>query len=326
MALPPLVSRETARQSLLSMAVLGLASTLAAQQPTSNGHTTATSSPQTRAAVTSPPLPPNSTELAYDTGIYTGHARNLQNAGIHPGWGYWAQAVRFTPTGSATGNLLEVRYVASSQWGANTEYDLLIRDDQGLVLGILHDLTATLDTANWQVVDVSGLNIQVGSQDFTVEMRPANPCGGQTGFTIAYSTPSNARSTFSDDCSDTFVGFQPESIDLFLRAVVEDGNAPGLSLTPLVAGQAATLQASGLTPLLRSWVGLSLTGAGPWLSPVGLVSLTPPVSTYPLDADANGDAVFPFQVPANMSGASVWLQVYDPATATLGQAIAAQVQ
>lgn len=326
MALPPLVSRETTRQSLLSIAVLGFASSLSAQQPTSDGITTATSSPQTRATVTSPPLPPNSTELAYDTGIYTGSARNLQNAGIQPGWGYWAQAVRFTPSGTATGTLLEVRYVAATQWGADTEYDLLIRDDQGLVLGILHDLTATLDTANWQVVDVSGLNIQVGSSDFTVEMRPGNPCGGQTGFTIAYSTPSNARSTFSDDCSDTFLSFQPEARDLFLRAVVEDGTAPGLSLTPLVAGQSATLQGSGLTPLMRSWVGLSLTGAGPWLSPVGLVSLTPPVSTYPLDADANGDAIFNFQVPSSMSGSSVWLQVYDPATGTLGQALAAQVQ
>lgn len=326
MALPPLVSRETARQSLLSIAVLGFASTLSAQQPTSDGHTTLASSPQGRATVTSPPLPPNSTELAYDTGIYTGSSRNLQNAGIHPGWGYWAQAVQFTPTGNATGTLLEVRYVASSQWGTTRDYDLVIRDDQGVVLGNLQNQTAVLDTANWQVVDVSGLNIQVGTDDFTVEMRPADPCSGSNGFTIAYSTPSNARSTFSSDCTDASPSFQPEARDLFLRAVVADVAVPGLSLSALVAGQFATLQASGLTPHLRSWVGLSLTGAGPWLSPVGLVSLTPPVSTYPLDADANGDAIFPFLVPANMSGASVWLQVYDPAAATLGQAIAAQVQ
>lgn len=326
MALRSLVSRKSLRNNLLGISLLSLASTLHAQQANSDGLETQSSAPGTRAAVNSPPLPPNSVEIAYDSGVYTGVARNLQNAGIQPGWGYWAQAVRFTPTAQARGALLEVRYVAATQWGADRDFDVVVRDAQGAVLGILQDQTAVLSTTDWQVVDLSSLNIQIGTADFTVEFRPADPCGGQTGFTLAYSTPHQGRASFSSDCTDAFLSFQSEPRDLFLRAVVASPPTPTLSLGSLIAGQAATLQASGLTPLQRSWVGLSLTGAGPWASPVGLVSLTPPVRTYPLDAGAQGDAQLGFQVPASMSGSQVWLQVYDSPSDTLGQAVAAQVQ
>lgn len=326
MALPLMVSRKSLRHGMFGIVLPIMTSALGAQQPQTDGVVTSSSVGNTRAAVTSPPLPPDSTELAYDTGVYTGSARNLQNAGIHPGWGYWAQAVRFTPTGAATGTLLEVRYVASTQWGSDRDFDVVVRDDQGNVLGILQDQTATLDTSTWQIVDMSSLGLQVGTSDFTVELRPADPCNGATGFAIAYSTPDQGRFSASVDCTDAFLSFQPEARDLFLRAVVENTPSPSLSLGPLVAGQPATLQASGLTPSQRSWVGLSLVGAGPWASPIGLVSLTPPVRTFPLDADAQGNAALPFQVPAGMGGAPLWLQVHDPTAGLLGPGLAAQVQ
>jgi hypothetical protein len=211
MAIPIHGSLLPLRTSFLSVVALCLAPTLGAQQLWTDGVTTIDTAMQTSAVVNSPALPPNSTELFYDSGDFSGSSRNLQNQDIIPGWSYWAHAVRFTPTGVATGQLLEVRYVASSQWGTSLDYDLLIRDAAGLVLGILPNQTAVLDTVNWTVVDVSSLAIDVGTGDFTVEMRPANPCGGDTGFTIAYSLLGSSRSSISADCSDTFVSFLPEA-------------------------------------------------------------------------------------------------------------------
>lgn len=300
--------------------------TLAAQQPWTDGTITIDSGMQTRAVVNSPALPPNSTELFYDSGDFQGSSRNLQNQDIIPGWSYWAHAVRFTPTGSATGQLLEVRYVASTQWGTSLAYDLLIRDAAGLVLGILPNQTAVMDTANWTVVDVSSLGINVGSSDFTVEMRPANPCGGDTGFTIAYSNLGSGRSSISADCADTFVSFLPESLDLFLRAVVEDApTGPTLSITNLAAGQIATFDGAGLTPSQAALIGFSTNGGGPTATPFGLVDLTPPFGTLPLFADAVGDASLSINVPPGASGLSIWFQIVDTASQTLGQSIATQV-
>jgi hypothetical protein len=281
---------------------------------------------QTSAVVNSPALPPNSTELSYDSGDFSGSSRNLQNQDIIPGWSYWAHAVRFTPVGSATGQLLEVRYVASSQWGTSLDYDLLIRDAAGLVLGILPNQTAVLDTVNWTVVDVSSLGIVVGTGDFTVEMRPANPCGGDTGFTIAYSLLGSSRSSISADCSDTFVSFLPEARDLFIRAVVEDApTGPTLGITNLVAGQIATFDSTGLTPSQAAVIGFSTVGGGPTSTPFGMADLTPPFGTLPLFADAQGDASLSINVPGGASGLSIWFQVVDTASGTLGESIATQV-
>lgn len=277
--------------------------------------------------MSSPALPPNSTEIFYDDGDFVGVSRNLQNANIIPGWGYWAQSVLFTPTGNASGQLLEVRYVAASQWGTSLAFDLLVRDANGLVIGSMLNQAAVIDTSNWQVIDVSSINIQVGSSDFSIELRPSNPCGGNTGFTIPFSVPSVGRSSFSADCNDSAASFVTESRNLFLRAVVENAvTGPSLSITTLVAGQSATMSAGNLTPNQVAFVGRSLIGGGPWTSPVGVANLTPPVTSFGILANAQGDASLTFIVPAGLAGSPVWLQIYDAGTQTLGESIATAVQ
>ncbi|MDA0667227.1 MAG: hypothetical protein O3A95_03445 [Planctomycetota bacterium] len=322
MAIPHLLTGSTVRRALLSLCLAYLSASLSAQQIT-----TVDTSIQTRSIVFSPALPPNSTEIFYDDGDFSGVSRNLQNANIIPGWSYWAHSVLFTPTPIASGRLLEVRYVGATQWGTSLDFDILIRDASGLVLGSLLQQTAVMDTANWQVIDVSSLNLTVGTSDFSIELRPSNPCGGDTGFTIPYSVPSVGRSSFSADCNDSAASFVTESRNLFLRAVVEDGvTGPSLSITPLIAGQSATLSAGNLTPSQTAFVGRSLAGGGPWTSPVGVANLTPPVTSFSILADAQGNASLTFNVPAGLAGTPVWLQIYDPGTLTLGESIATSVQ
>mgnify|MGYP006935316128 CR=1 FL=1 len=327
MASPHQLLRSTARRTLLSLGLAYLSTSLSAQQVTTDGTITVDTGIQTRSIVASPALPPNSTEIFYDSGDYTGSSRNLQNANVRPGWGYWAHSVSFTPPANATGRLLEVRYVGASQWGTSLSFDILIRDAGGIVLGSLLNQTAVLDTQNWQVVDVSSLNIVPGTADFSVEMRPSNPCGGDTGFTIPYSVPSVGRSSFSADCNDPATSFVVEARNLFIRSVVADGvSGPSLSITSLLPGQSATMSAGNLTPNRVAFVGRSLVGGGPWISPVGVANLTPPVTSFSLLADAQGNASLTFIVPAGLSGSPVWLQIYDVGTQTLGESLATQVQ
>lgn len=202
--------------------LLGLLALSATADVTSDGVTTVDPTPA-EVPPTYPPLPPNSDDLVYDGGDFTGQSRNLQNAGIHPGWSYWAHQVRFTPTAAMQGELLEVRYVASSQWGATKDFDLYLRDSGGNVITSQLGVTAVTDASNWQVLDVSGLDFTPAANgpDFYVELRPSSACGGTNGFTIAYSSLGSGRSAFSSDCNNPFASFVVEGRDLFVRAVVE---------------------------------------------------------------------------------------------------------
>ncbi len=297
---------------------------LCGQQFQSNGILTLEPGMAARGTVSSPPLPPNSTELAYDSGIYSGLARNLQNANIQPGWSYWAQAVRFTPQ-SPAGLLLQVRYVAVTQWGSGRDFDLIIRNATGLVLATLPQQTANVDSTNWQVIDVSSLHLVLGSQEFWVELRPSNPCSGQNGFTIPFDTPSSGHSQVSADCADVFSSFSAESKNLFIRAVVENAG-PTLSVQNLQAGQSAIFQSSGITPNQLAWLGMSLQGPGPWLSPYGLANLSPPVMSLPMLANSAGDASLHVSVPLSFQGRAIWFQIADASRHQLGQSFGSWVQ
>ena len=234
---------------LRRVALYALLAGSAFAQGWTDGLITVESGANARSNIVSPPLPPNSTELFVDSGFYTGYSRNIQNSSILPGWSYWAHAVTLTPPPSAQGKLLEVRYVAVSQWGTNKDFDLVIRDSaSGSVLATLLDQTAILDSQNWQVVDVSGLNLIVGANDFIVELRPSSSCSGDNGFTLAYSATSSADSLVSSSCTDAFSDFNPDPRELFVRAVVENGGAPGVSVSSTTAGSTAVLNAFNLTP------------------------------------------------------------------------------
>jgi hypothetical protein len=231
---------------------------------------------------TYPALPPNSDDIVYDSGNYSGQSRNLQNADVIPGWPYWAHQVRFTLAPDMKGQLLEVRYVAASQWGTTTDFELIIRDPAGDVIATLPGLTAVIDSANWQVIDVSSLNLTplcTGS-DFYLELQPASQCNGDNGFTIAYSSAGSSRSAFSSDCTNPFNSFALETRDLFIRAVVElipvgvpssevtrlgtppNPNAflPGVTTGPIVGDTWDPVVSAFLPGAILDFVGVDLAG------------------------------------------------------------------
>lgn len=280
-----------------------------------------------RSNINSPGLPPNSTELALDSGTYTGYSRNLQNADIIPGWSYWAQATTFTPPATAQGQLLEVRYVAVNQWGSGRDFDLVIRDGtSGNVLATLLNQTAVLDTQNWQVIDTSSLNLIIGSNDFTVELRPASACSGGNGFTLAYSATSNEDSMVSSVCTDAIADFAADPRELFLRAVVENGGPPTLSVSALIAGSPTTLTAVNLTANSQALIGYSFQGAGPVQTPYGLVDLSMPIGRITASSDSQGLASVVVQLPASLAGATAWLQAIDLSSGAIGPGLEVQLQ
>lgn len=310
---------------LLAVLTLGLAPATATAQVHSDGRTTLEQAPAARLAV-DPPLPPDSSLLAYDSGVYNGRSRNLQHADVMPGWPYWALAMRFTPTAVAQGQLLEARYLAPVQWGTTADFDLVVRDAAGGVLGVMANQSAVIDGGTWQIVDLRPLNLIVGAADFTLEMRPATPCGAGSGFTLAYSDGGASRGTASDDCLDAFGSFQAEGRDWFLRAVVADlPQGPTLQVQNLVGGARASLVIGGITPFGDALVLMSPHGPGPTTTAWGVLELTGPWQSVALQADAQGSALRTLPVPAGASGRPVWMQVVDRGAGTIGQALALTV-
>jgi len=297
-------------------------------QSWTDGLITIESGVNARSSISSPPLPPNSTEVFIDSGIYTGYSRNLQNDAILPGWSYWAHAVRLTPPPTAQGRLLEVRYVAIAQWGLNRAFDVVIRDAaSGSVMATLLNQTAVLDSQNWQVIDVSALNFTVGALDFMLELRPATACTGDNGFTLAYSATSSIfGSSVSSTCSDLFNDFSTDPRELFLRAVVENGGLPTVSASATLAGFTTTLTAVNLSANAQAIIAYSLTGAGPVATRFGTFDLSLPIGRITVSSDANGTATTQTHIPAALAGASVWLQAVDLVSGVIGTSLEFPIQ
>ena len=296
------------------------------QQPISDGVVTYEQLGGGRSIPFYPPLPPDSDDLVYDDGNYTGSSRNLQNAGINPGWPYWAHQVRFTPIAGMSGPLLQLRYVAAVQWGTTVDMDVAIRDSAGVEVASMTGLTAVIDTSNWQVVDVSSLNFVPGGADFYLELRPSNPCAGSNGFTVPFSTTGSGRSEFSSDCANTFASFAPENRDQFIRAVIATASPPTLSVSNLVAGQAALVEVRNATPNNRSHFAWSIHGGGPISTPFGDALLTPPYQLRLLQTDANGYASYTANVPVLAAGITVWCHGTDVGTQSMLNALMLVVQ
>ena len=96
------------------------------------------------------------------------------------------------------------------------------------------------------------------------------------------------------------------------------GDLLSYAVTPLVSGTMATLSVVSATPGGDVMGGYSLTGAGPTTTPLGLVNMSPPISTLPmLTANSGGLATFSAMIPPRLSGLTVYTQAADLATSTL---------
>jgi hypothetical protein len=311
---------------ILSLFALCPAFALATQQPISDGLVTYEQLDGGRSIPFYPPLPPDSDDIVYDDGNYVGYARNLQNADINPGWPYWAQQVRFTPITGMTGPLLELRYVATTQWGATVDIDVFIRDAVGAEVASMTGVTAVIDSNNWQIIDVSSLNFVPGSADFYLELRPSTPCAGMNGFTIPYSTTGSGRSAFSSDCANPFSSFALENRDQFIRAVISTGSSPTISVSNLVAGQTALGEVTNATPNNFSHFAWSIHGGGPTQTSWGDAMVTVPYHLTLLSTDATGYGSFTVNVPASAAGLTVWCHGTDVGTQSMLNALMLVIQ
>ncbi|TAH37063.1 MAG: hypothetical protein EYC70_08775 [Planctomycetota bacterium] len=105
---------------------------------------------------------------------------------------------------------------------------------------------------------------------------------------------------------------------------------PVLGVSNAAAGQVAHLSVRNCFPGNQVVIAYSLTGAGPTTTPLGNVSLSPPITQLaPATADQNGEVHRNVTVPAALAGRTVWTQAAEfitPGSGTLSNPLAVQVQ
>jgi len=95
------------------------------------------------------------------------------------------------------------------------------------------------------------------------------------------------------------------------------------AVSGLVGGGTATLTVSGATASGSVLIGYSLTGAGPTMTPFGLVDMSMPITQLPtLTASASGVASMTTGVPSRASGITVYTQAADLTTSALTNSLA----
>lgn len=102
---------------------------------------------------------------------------------------------------------------------------------------------------------------------------------------------------------------------------------PLIDVSPLTAGQTGTITIHSATPFLLSGLAYSSTGAGPTLTPFGIVELSRPILVLPgVVADSTGQASLSLSIPSQASGRNLWIQGLDFATGALTPGVKATIQ
>jgi hypothetical protein len=100
-------------------------------------------------------------------------------------------------------------------------------------------------------------------------------------------------------------------------------SGPSYAITGLAGGATATLTVSAATPGGAVLIGYSLTGAGPTMTPFGLVDISAPITQLPtLTADAAGVASMSTGIPGRATGFTLYTQGADLASGTLTNSLA----
>lgn len=103
-------------------------------------------------------------------------------------------------------------------------------------------------------------------------------------------------------------------------------SGPRLSASGLVGGGTATFTVTNATPFGGVLLGLSTTGAGPTATPFGSVAMSAPIRRLPaMTADVSGASSVNVAVPAGASGATIYMQGVDMASAILTNALVEMV-
>jgi hypothetical protein len=98
---------------------------------------------------------------------------------------------------------------------------------------------------------------------------------------------------------------------------------PAYAITGLAGGGTATLTVTAATPGGAVLLGYSLAGAGPTMTPFGLVDISAPITQLPtLTADAAGVASMSTGIPGRATGFTLYTQGADLASGTLTNSLA----
>ena len=107
------------------------------------------------------------------------------------------------------------------------------------------------------------------------------------------------------------------------NVLVDGGTGPSYSITGLAGGSTATLTVSGATAGGHILIGYSLAGAGPTMTPFGLVDISSPITQLPvLSTNGAGVASLSTQVPARATGFTLYTQAADLSSAMLTNSLA----
>ncbi|MHC4824786.1 MAG: choice-of-anchor J domain-containing protein [Planctomycetota bacterium] len=101
---------------------------------------------------------------------------------------------------------------------------------------------------------------------------------------------------------------------------------PLYTITNLVAGQMADFRIENLNPSTTVVIAYSLNGAGPTITPYGLVDMSAPIRTLAtLVADASGVATFSPTVPGGAVGFTLYTQCLEFSSGSLSNSLAVPV-
>jgi hypothetical protein len=130
-----------------------------------------------------------------------------------------------------------------------------------------------------------------------------------------------------DGMPNVQIGFRYTGFDAhawWLDDVLIDGaGGPSYSIAGLAGGGTATLTVAGATPGGPVLLGYSLAGAGPTMTPLGLVDISAPISQLPmLTANASGVASMSTGVPGQATGFTLFTQGADIASGVLTNSLA----
>jgi hypothetical protein len=103
-------------------------------------------------------------------------------------------------------------------------------------------------------------------------------------------------------------------------------NNANLSVTNLVAGQAALVEVTDATPNNYSHFAWSIHGGGPISTPFGDAMITPPYHLNLLQTDANGYASYTANIPLHAAGVTVWCHGTDVGTQSMLNALMLVIQ
>ncbi|PCJ54437.1 MAG: hypothetical protein COA70_04750 [Planctomycetota bacterium] len=102
---------------------------------------------------------------------------------------------------------------------------------------------------------------------------------------------------------------------------------PIYSIDSLIAGQLATFSIRGASPGGSVVLGYSFTGAGPTVTPFGVVDMSLPIMTlFVLSVDAMGGASITVPIPGGAMGATLYTQGVDLVSLQLTSSLAEVVQ